>query len=374
MPVSLTGLSASNSAENEWCANAAPESSMHATNEAASVRTFIVRSSESIRRIVRGLRPIVLTEIDGQFAFDPLELPAARPRLRVGAGVVDGYFVLERVVVGAREALDERELVRVRQPAVREPEVLVEAGRAHDERVAFPVRDRAAVVERVVVVALHLALLIAAIHVDDAVVAIAAADQNEDALARRILNELHTVRRLELPHGARVLAVQEARVVGEMALLAVLVKTERPRLKRRDSRRVGEPREHAVGVHSHVGAILLQHGARRIRPVAAARIGYAEHWLAVCAARHGLLLRARHGRRRVLDVVDLTAVGERDARSPDLPRAVARHGAAGTHGIARLQRIVSPAAAKQQHRALELDGPVLDAAVALGLVDEDVHV
>ena len=101
-------------------------------------------------------------------------------------------------------------------------------------------RDGAAVVERIVVVALHLALLIAAVHIDDAVVVVAAADQHEDPLARRVLDELHAVRRLKLAHGAGILAVQEARVVGEMPLLAVLVEAERPRLERRHARRVGD--------------------------------------------------------------------------------------------------------------------------------------
>src|SRR5688572_11106395 len=135
MPVSLTGFAASNSAENEWCANAAPVMSRPATIKAATVRTFIVQSSKTTRGNERPcgdygrLRPVVLTEINRQiFAADPAQIPGARPRLRVSAGVVNRDLVAQRVVVGTRETLDECELVRMRQAAVREPEVLVETG------------------------------------------------------------------------------------------------------------------------------------------------------------------------------------------------------------------------------------------------------
>src|SRR5688572_22529390 len=102
MPVSLTGFAASNSAENEWCAYAAPVVSNAATIEAATVRTFIVRSSEAVCGAWPPLRAVVLTEIYRQIlTADPAQLPGARPRLRVGTGIVDRDFITQRVVVGA---------------------------------------------------------------------------------------------------------------------------------------------------------------------------------------------------------------------------------------------------------------------------------
>src|SRR5262245_15534862 len=109
MPVSFTGFAASNSAENEWCASAAPDRSMPATSEAATMRTFILRSSNQLgSRSARCSCAIVLTEIDGHLALDPLELPTARPRFRIGTRIVDRDLIAQRVVVGAREALGQR--------------------------------------------------------------------------------------------------------------------------------------------------------------------------------------------------------------------------------------------------------------------------
>ena len=49
--------------------------------------------------------------------------------------------------------------------------------------------------------------------IEDAVVAVAAADQHEHALPLAVLDELHAVALLELPRAAWRLAVQEHRVV-----------------------------------------------------------------------------------------------------------------------------------------------------------------
>ena len=57
---------------------------------------------------------------------------------------------------------------------------------------------RAAVVEGIVVVAANLTLLTPPIGVDDAVVAVAAADHHEDPLALAVFDELHAVGLLEL--------------------------------------------------------------------------------------------------------------------------------------------------------------------------------
>ena len=61
------------------------------------------------------------------------------------------------------------------------------------QRVAFPLADGAAVVQRIVVVAADLPLMAAAVGIDDAVVVVAAADQHEDPLPLAVLDELHAV-------------------------------------------------------------------------------------------------------------------------------------------------------------------------------------
>src|SRR5690606_22968747 len=174
--------------------------------------------------------------------------------------------------------------IGVRQAAVGEPEVLVEAGGADDERIVFPVADRAAVVKRIVVVAAHLALLLAAVEIDDPIVAVAGADEHEDALPRAILRELDAVRRLVLPNAARRLAVQEHRVVAQLPALAVPIDAERPRLKRRHAARLPRVREQPRLVHRDVRALLGEHGGGRITPVAAEQIA-GEAWSAVRETR-----------------------------------------------------------------------------------------
>src|SRR5690606_30244280 len=69
--------------------------------------------------------PVVLAEIRRQIlAPDPAQLPAALPRPRISARIVDRDLVPQRVEIRPREALDQAEPVRVRQAAAREPEVL----------------------------------------------------------------------------------------------------------------------------------------------------------------------------------------------------------------------------------------------------------
>src|SRR5262245_56339183 len=121
----------------------------------------------------RPLRPVVLTKVHRQLlAADPTQIPAHRPRFRVRARIVDRDLVVQRIEIRPREALRQAQQVRVRQPAVREPEILVESGRLDDERVAFPSAAAAAVVERVVVVAADLAAILAAVEVDDSIVVV----------------------------------------------------------------------------------------------------------------------------------------------------------------------------------------------------------
>src|SRR5437870_826737 len=98
-------------------------------------------------------------------AGHPPQRPARRPRPRVGARIVDGDIVAQSVEVRARKAFDEMELLRVRQPAVGEPEALVEALGVDCQRIALPPADGAAEIQRIVGVALDLSLLLACIGV-----------------------------------------------------------------------------------------------------------------------------------------------------------------------------------------------------------------
>src|SRR5258706_12514057 len=133
----------------------------------------------------------------------PAERPAGRPRPGIRAGVVHREVVLQRVVVGPRRLFNQLQLIGVRQAAVREPEIFVEAARVNRERVAIPLANRAAIEQRVLVVSTDLALVAAAVGVDDAVVVVAAADQAEDPLPAAIFDELKAGRQLELAWAAR---------------------------------------------------------------------------------------------------------------------------------------------------------------------------
>ena len=96
MPVSVMGFSASNSAENEWCAKASPPAAiMTATPSAAHRRTWLLtmfssqinpfttrlqdpyHESTFKNRAFETLRTVVLTEMRRQLlAADPAQLPA----------------------------------------------------------------------------------------------------------------------------------------------------------------------------------------------------------------------------------------------------------------------------------------------------------
>ncbi len=88
---------------------------------------------------------VVLAEILFEvFAGHPRNRVASAPRSRVGFRIVDGRFVLQRVVVGPRDVFDDVERVGVREAGASEPELLIEADRVDDERVAVPLAGRIA--------------------------------------------------------------------------------------------------------------------------------------------------------------------------------------------------------------------------------------
>src|SRR4026207_2416872 len=117
----------------------------------------------------------------------------------------------------------------MRQTAVGEPEVLVESAGIDHQGVTFPFSHSAAVIERVIVIAAHLTLLSAPVHLDDPVVAVAAADQDENPLTLAIFDELHAVGQLELTDSPWRLAVEVRRVVLQESALTRGVQRQRPR-------------------------------------------------------------------------------------------------------------------------------------------------
>src|SRR5262245_36696285 len=95
------------------------------------------------------------------------------------------------------------ELFGVRKAAVIEPEFFVETFRIHNERIAFPTSDGSAVVKGIIRVTVDLPHLLTSVRVDHATVAIAASEQDHDAIKVRVFHELKSIDLFELPRPSR---------------------------------------------------------------------------------------------------------------------------------------------------------------------------
>src|SRR4030095_9053982 len=115
---------------------------------------------------------------------------------------------------------------------VAEPEILVETPRIDDQCVSFPFSHRTTVIERVIIVAAHLAGMSASVSIDDPEIVVTTADQHENPLPRAIFHELNAVGELELARSAGRLAIQKHRIVLQETALALEVERTRPRLQR----------------------------------------------------------------------------------------------------------------------------------------------
>src|SRR5262245_45521398 len=104
-------------------------------------------------------------------------------------------------------------LFGVRQAAVIEPEFLVEASEIHDKSIALPTAHGAAVVDRVVGVAIDLSDLLPSVQVHDSSIPIAAALKDPDALKRRIFDKLKSVLLLVVARSTGRFAEEEHRIV-----------------------------------------------------------------------------------------------------------------------------------------------------------------
>ena len=108
-----------------------------------------------------------------------------------GSSIVTSYFSVSKS--GREKRSIEPELVGMRKTAVGEPEILVESPGIGHQRVALPFSHGTAVVQRIVVIAPDLTRVPAAIHLDDPIVAVAAADQDENPLPVAVFDKLHAV-------------------------------------------------------------------------------------------------------------------------------------------------------------------------------------
>src|SRR5205809_3948360 len=142
---------------------------------------------------------------------------------RVGSGIVDRQLVPQRVEVDARKPFERAKLGRVRQAAPIEPEAFVETNRVYDERVAFPVTDRMAVVIR-----LELRWMRPPVRIDRPESVGPTDIEDVDALEFRNLDNLHAVGRQEHSRATRWLA---PRVRFERIRSATGVQGPRPRLE-----------------------------------------------------------------------------------------------------------------------------------------------
>src|SRR6185369_13826357 len=96
----------------------------------------------------------------------------------------------------------------MRQPAIRKPKVFIEPNRIDYERVALPLAGSAAIVERIVVIAGNQTRRAILPHIDDPVIVVAAAHQEENSLASPVLHELHSEARFILTRTAGRLAIE----------------------------------------------------------------------------------------------------------------------------------------------------------------------
>src|SRR5215831_17920297 len=86
---------------------------------------------------------VVLTKIFREVLIRmPIDVMTTAPDPCIGLGIIDGRFILQRVVIRTGDALDQMESIRVRQPEARHPELFVEADSVDYQRIALPMADR----------------------------------------------------------------------------------------------------------------------------------------------------------------------------------------------------------------------------------------
>src|SRR6187399_233931 len=132
------------------------------------------------------------------------------------------------------------QLCSVRKSAIGEPELLQKALGIHYQAIAVPLTDGTTVIQRVIRIAPRLALLLASICIDDAIVPIHASNQDEYPLMVPIFCKLNTIAHHELPRATRRKAIEICRIVFQEVLLAVNIKVTSPGLKWGDLFRIAD--------------------------------------------------------------------------------------------------------------------------------------
>src|SRR6185295_11907204 len=105
-------------------------------------------------------------------------------------------------------------LFGMRQPAVVEPELLIEALKVGNKSVSLPTRNGSAVIQWIIRIAAYLPHLLARVRVHDPLIAVAATYQDENPVVIPVFKELHSVRLLKLPGAAGRLATLEHGIAG----------------------------------------------------------------------------------------------------------------------------------------------------------------
>src|SRR5687767_7745358 len=170
----------------------------------------------------------------------------------------------------------------MRKAAGRHPELLVEANRFHDQRIAFPLSDGCSVIAGD---SFGRRPDGTSVGMDDPPVAISASVQHEDAPKFWLFDELKAIRHLKLAWTAGREASPE-RVILQQRPLAIFVQGSCPRLERRDLVDISEVRDKTVVIHRRLrGHVLDQHPCASCSPISFPACGRTKSYTPVWPAR-----------------------------------------------------------------------------------------
>src|SRR5215813_2041177 len=93
---------------------------------------------------------IVLTKIFREVLIRmPIDVMSTAPDPRIRLGIIDGRFILQRVVIRTRDTFDQMKSIGMRHAEPRHPEFFVEADGVDHQRIALPMTDRVSKESRV---------------------------------------------------------------------------------------------------------------------------------------------------------------------------------------------------------------------------------
>src|SRR5262249_51800475 len=141
------------------------------------------------------------------------------------------------------------EFTCMRKAAVGEPEFFIEVFGVHDQRIAFPVSQRAAVEGREVFI---VRLQRSAVGVNQSPVVIAAADEAEDSLFLSGFQELNSVWKLKLSRASRRHAREKHWIALQKTALPQFIKVSRPTLEWGDLIDIRQIAQETIAIHLNV--------------------------------------------------------------------------------------------------------------------------